>query len=80
MKRAISHRTLLARINRALETEHKQVHRSRKDGRDEATFGQYYVVDSERGAVTAHHVDLADYAKKLGLLKLHEVLESEKKQ
>jgi hypothetical protein len=75
MKRTITHRALLARINRALESEHKQMRRSRKDTYDFAQLGAYYIVSEQ--AVTAHHIDLADYGKKLGLMKLNETLESE---
>jgi hypothetical protein len=78
MKRTITHRALLARINRAIKSEHKQMRRSRKADRDYAQFGAYYVVSDK--AVTAHHVDLAEYANKLKLLKPYEVLESEEKQ
>jgi hypothetical protein len=77
VKRIITHRALLARINRTLKPDQKQVRRSRKDGRDFAQLGAYYVVS--RSGVTEHHVDLAEYGKKLGLLALYEVLESEEK-
>jgi hypothetical protein len=77
MKRPITHRALMARVNRTLESEQKQMRRSRKGTRDLEQFGAYYIVSET--AVTAHHVDLAEYGKKLGLLKLNEVLESEDK-
>jgi hypothetical protein len=77
MKRTITHRALLARINRALQEQSQQVRRSRKDGLDFAKLGLYYAMD--RNGVTAHHIDLAEYARKLGLLKLNETLESEDK-
>jgi hypothetical protein len=61
------------KVNRNLNPNH-----SRKDSNDFAQLGAYYIVSES--AVTAHHVDLADYGKKLGLLRLNEVLESEEKQ
>jgi hypothetical protein len=78
MKRTVSHRALLGRINRTLQSEGKQMRRSRKSDRDYKQFGAYYVVNDK--GVTEHHVDLAEYAKKLHLLKPYEVLESEEKQ
>lgn len=77
MKRSITHRALLARINRSLQSEHKQMRRSRKADRDYTQFGAYYVISDK--AVTEHHVDLTEYGKKLNLLKPYEVLESEDK-
>jgi len=77
VKRIITHRALLARINRALKAKAQQVKRSRKDGRDFAALGAYYVVSG--GAVTAHHLDLAEYGRKLGLLADYEILEKEDK-
>jgi hypothetical protein len=77
MKRNIDHRALLARINRELKAENKQMHRSRKDGRDFEKLGAYYITSED--AVTAHHLNLAEYGKKHGLLQLNETLESEEK-
>jgi hypothetical protein len=77
LKRTITHRALLARINRALKAESKQVKRSRKDSRDFADLGAYYTVDFNRNAVTARNVDLAEYGKQLGLLEPYETLEKE---
>jgi hypothetical protein len=74
----VSHRALMARVNRTLKSEHKQMFRSRKDTHEFAQFGAYYIVGET--AVTQHHVDLADYATKLKLLRPFEVLESEEKQ
>jgi hypothetical protein len=75
MKRTITHRALLARLNRALKAKSQQVRRSRKDGRDLANLGAYYVV--ARNGVTEHHIDLEEYGKKLGLLADFEKLEKE---
>jgi hypothetical protein len=76
MKRTVSHRALLGRINRALQSEHKTMRRSRKTDRDYKQFGAYYVVNDK--GVTEHHVELAEYGNKLKLLKPYEVLEEEK--
>jgi hypothetical protein len=77
-KKSVTHRAVMARVNRTLKSEKKQMCRSRKGTHEFAQFGMYYIVGET--AVTAHHVDLADYAKKLKLLKPFEVLESEEKQ
>jgi hypothetical protein len=84
MKRVITHRALLARINRKLKAESekgqfKQVRRSRKDGNDYATLGLYYIVDFNRNAVTSREIDLEQYGRDQGCLEAYEVLEREEK-
>ncbi len=71
----VSERALVARINRKIKGEELQLKKCREGSRGFSTLGEYYTVDFSRNTVSDSQIDLSDYAKKLGVLADHEVLE-----
>jgi hypothetical protein len=76
-EKKVTLRALLLRVNRQLEAEGSQLQRCRENARDYSALGPYYLVRG--GQIVERKLNLADYAKKLKLLKPYEVLESEEK-
>ena len=73
----VTERALLGRINRKLAHDGQKLYRTRLGTRAEHEFGNYYIVDTFTSAVHAHHCDLADVGRELGVLKDWEALVDE---
>lgn len=76
-KVSISERALLGRINRALP-EFEVLRKARPGSRAEADLGTFFVVDLNRNAVTAQHVDIEALGRELGALRPYETMEPAK--
>ena len=72
MKRLITERALLSRINRKLDGE--MVKKCRFDSASYASLGEYYSVDINGNCVTCTDIDLADLGKELGCMYEYEEL------
>ncbi len=70
----VSERALFARINRVLAKEEKSLRRCREDSSSYRDCGRYYIIDIRRNYVMNTDVDLAAFAKELGLLRPFEEL------
>lgn len=73
MKKLISERALLARINRALSGE--ILKKCRIDSRQWSSLGDYYTVDLNSNAVIHTDIDLEAYGRELGCLEEYEELD-----
>jgi len=73
----LSHRALLARINRRETIDHRIVKRTRPDCRDIHDLGQYYSVDLRRNMIVAKDIDLEQYGRELKVLQPYEVMAEE---
>lgn len=77
----ISERAVIARINRKLKPEGRQLKTKRGNWRSDIS-GPYYLLDIERNIVvaggSAHtRIDLEQFARKSGVLQEWEVLEGD---
>ena len=70
MKARLSRRALLARLTRALEAQGRKLHKASVTQRGE--LGDYFVTDGR--TVVAHHVNLAELARELGVVEPWETL------
>lgn len=75
MKATISRRALLARINRKLATEQKQMKQARQGTRLHQDVGDFYIVDLNRNTIDSMHCDLEGWGKELGAMAPYESLE-----
>ena len=76
MKKPVSERALLARINRALEED--VVKKCRRDSRSWYSLGDYYSVDLMSNVIIDKDIDLEAYGRELGCLTEFEKLEQDK--
>jgi hypothetical protein len=66
-------RAVLARVNRALEKDHKQLRKCRAKSAAFRKLGEYYLVVLEPAAqIVATRVDLTKLATELGVLEAYE--------
>jgi hypothetical protein len=77
----VSERALIARINRKLKQEGRQLKTKRGNWREDIS-GPYYVLDVKRNAIVAggsahSRVDLEKLGRECGALEKWEVLEAE---
>ena len=77
----VSERALIQRINRKLNAEDQKLKaargfwdRQRNLHYDDTNVGRFYVVDLLRNFVVDSHIDLAQYARKLGAMASWEEL------
>ena len=70
----VTQRALIQRINRKLKADCRMVKKSRR-GRGAGELGDFYIVDFNRNAVVAKHVDLAKLGCKLDVIAGYESLE-----
>lgn len=68
MKTPVAERALLARVNRRLAKDGKTLRRNRPTDARLETMGRFCLIDTGRGAVGEHHVDLETLARQLGVL------------
>jgi hypothetical protein len=73
----VAERALIARINRALRKDMRQLRTARHGSPTAQQLGHHYLVDISRNFVVGHDVDLEGIAKELGCLKAWERLVSE---
>ncbi|MFC4252846.1 hypothetical protein [Sinimarinibacterium flocculans] len=68
---ALTERTLVARINRALRRDDADmiVRVCRDSSRDRLYLGRYYAVDPTRNCIVDKHVDLEALARALSVLR-----------
>ena len=78
MKKPISERALLARINRALDDD--VVKKCRRDSRQWYSLGDYYSVDLMTNVIIDKDIDLEAYGRELGCLTEFESLEQDKQE
>jgi hypothetical protein len=71
MKSQISRRALIARINRRLASDGRELKATRTQA-DRAAMGEHFIVEIERGRIVAANADLLGLAKELGVLKAYE--------
>ena len=74
MKKKVSERALMARINRKLAREQQQLMKCKQDSRDHAALGDYYLVDLATNSITAQNMDLGDLGRELECLAGYEEL------
>jgi hypothetical protein len=72
-KVSVTTRSLLQRVNRALRPDQVLKSNRRSERMTEET-GLYYVLDLKQKAVVQRHVDLEQFAKKLGAMQAWEEL------
>ncbi len=73
---AVSPKTLVQRINRALKPDEKQVNKSR--GRMlRSRFGEYYMIRKDDSLLLDDHVNLVELARNLGVMQDFEHLVDE---
>jgi hypothetical protein len=75
MKKIVSKRALIQRINRKLKTHDEVLRVMSRSGRSWLDTGDYYIIDLQKNCIMSTHVDLAEYGKKLGVLAGYETLE-----
>jgi hypothetical protein len=68
MKKQVTERALATRVDRALRKQQKTLRKTREDSPFYADNGMWYVVDLDRNAIEAQHVNLVGYARELGVL------------
>jgi hypothetical protein len=73
-KLPVSTRALLARINRALRDQNREL-RPTKGHKAREEFGDFYVVDTGKNQLVEWNIDLAKYALELGCLQPYERLD-----
>lgn len=69
-------RAVIQRINRTLKKDGGQIKAARSE-RARQSLGDFYVVDTQLNAITAHDVDPEELARELGLLMEYEELVDE---
>jgi F0F1-type ATP synthase beta subunit len=72
MAKTVTMSALLKRINRKLDGE---VLKTARGERARSELGAYYAVNPDRNVITAQHVDPAEWAHELGVLKSSEKVE-----
>ncbi|GAB3377704.1 hypothetical protein [Azotobacter armeniacus] len=68
MKVKVTERALLARINRALRKDNQQLYRCREGSQAHGELGDFYAVDTALDVIMAKHIDLAMWARDMGVL------------
>ena len=72
----VAAQTLAQRINRVLARRRLWLRKTPKnDTKALKDFGEYFVFDMQRNRIAETHIDIEDYARKLGVLRPHESLE-----
>ena len=74
-KAIVSERAVIARINRALAGNWEALRVNRPGTKWESELGRYYLVDLSLNTINAQHVDLAELAAELEVLKGYEELD-----
>jgi hypothetical protein len=77
MKKQITKKSLMARINRKLEGEQQQLCKSQLNTRAQSNLDDFYVLDTLRHSIIDYHVDLAELARDIGTMANYEELTSE---
>ncbi len=67
MKKSITTRALIARINRHLKNDFEALRKAR-GAITKALIGEYFVVDLRWNAITHQYVDPESYGRELGVL------------
>lgn len=71
-------RTLMARVQRRLNTEGQKLKKCLPHANAYPSLGEYYIVSSLDNTLVATHQDLGTLGKELGVIKPYEVLVEEK--
>jgi hypothetical protein len=66
-KVVVTERAILARVNRKLADD--ETVRKSRTARMRLAVGEFYQLDLKRNCIVGHDLDLAELAKKLGVLK-----------
>lgn len=74
MKKIVTERALLARVNRVLAHDNLRLYRNREGDRAGAELGRFYIVDLRNNAIEASHCDLEKEARELDCLTDWETL------
>lgn len=77
MKTPVAERALLARVNRRLAKDGKTLRRNRPTDACFKELGRFTLIDTGRGAVVEHHVDLETLARQLGVLESWEEIQND---
>ena len=75
MKRPVSERALLLRVNRKLKERGETVKKSRPDSQWASELGTFYLLDVSANAIIGKHMDLEVLAREMGALQPFEALE-----
>ena len=70
----LSERAVIQRINRKLAHKNERICKSR-GWRALQNLGEYHVIDCYRNALIKSHLNIEEFAKKLGVMAGHECLE-----
>lgn len=71
---AVTERALLGRINRKIAPEYQRVCKTRSTSSGYDYLGKYVLIDSYSNSVRDTHIDLAEYAKELGVIHSSETV------
>ncbi|MFN2349271.1 MAG: hypothetical protein ABR558_06825 [Thioalkalivibrio sp.] len=74
MKRPITEKALIARVNRALKDERERISVTRWDAAHLAELGRHSRVDTQHNMLIETHVDLVALARDLEVMGEHEEL------
>ena len=75
MKKTVTERALMARINRKLAHEGQILKKCRADTRSYQDLGDFYLVNIYQNAVYGQHINLEGLGQELGVLQDWEELE-----
>ena len=78
MKKYITERALVQRINRSLAPQKQALKKQRDSSRHIGETGKFYIFDFRSNKIRATEVDIETLGTKLALLKSHEKLIGEK--
>lgn len=68
MKRPVSEKALIARINRKLKHENESLKKTRPDSKWINDLGDYYLVHTLLNTIEAQHINLDEFAREIGVL------------
>ena len=74
MKKNITMRALIQRINRVLIKDYEVLHKSRDNSKWFTDMGDYYIVDENKNTITASHINPVKLGKELGVIKPYETV------
>lgn len=64
----VTKRAIMGRINRKIKPEYQKVRKTRTTSGGYDYLGKYHLIDSYSNSVRDTHIDLAEYAKELGVI------------
>jgi len=72
MKKQVSERAVMARLNRRLRKDNQQIRKTRDNSRWLVSQGDFFIIDLATKIISDDHVDLDYTARDLGALAAYE--------